>query len=496
MKRRNILPLLLLSLVLFLPAGCYNQIENDLNLLERRIEKLEQRCKEMNTTLEGLRKIVDKLNEFDFLKKVETLYENGEIIGYTLYFTHSSPVTLYNGTSAETPILGVGLGEDGIWYWTVKYPSDSEATFLTDNFGIRIPTSAASPLIKIENGYWMVTYDGGEIWHNMGRATGEDGASFFESVKDMGDYVQFNLLNGSSIQLPTWSRYEKLVESCRKANQNLETFRKLASTIKDKVYVQEIIPILSGTDTIGFTLSLTDGTSYSFYNGTGTNAPVIGARRLTNNADDNVWYWTIRYGSAPAEWILDEKGNKIQANAPEGLSVNISIQQDKKDGNYYWAVAYGSGQPTFLLHNGSRIQVNLDVPDPVVESLVSVEDDMVCLTLAGEQTILIPLAKAWSVTLTSPVSNNRLTMAAGDTVSFTCRLSAVNKDADVLPVAADDFYASASTTDHRNWTIRVIAPASFASPATSKLNLLISNGKGSLKTVVVTIQAKEAKKEA
>ena len=121
---------------------------------------------------------------------------------------------------------------------------------------------------------------------------------------------------------------------------------------------------------------------------------------------------------------------------------------------------------------------------------------MVCLTLAGEQTILIPLAKAWSVTLTSPVSNNRLTMAAGDTVSFTCRLSAVNKDADVLPVAADDFYASASTTDHRNWTIRVIAPASFASPATSKLNLLISNGKGSLKTVVVTIQAKEAKKEA
>ena len=100
MKRRNILPLLLLSLVLFLPAGCYNQIENDLNLLERRIEKMEQRCKEMNTTLEGLRKIVDKLNEFDFLKKVETLYENGEIIGYTLYFTHSSPVTLYNGTSA------------------------------------------------------------------------------------------------------------------------------------------------------------------------------------------------------------------------------------------------------------------------------------------------------------------------------------------------------------------------------------------------------------
>lgn len=493
MKKRLSFPLLFLFVLLFPVSGCHNQIDSDLELIERRIEKLEKRCQEMNTTLAGLRTVVSKLEQYDFLQKVETQYQDGVVIGYTLYFTHSSPVTLYNGTSAETPVLGVGKGEDGVWYWTVKYPSDKKATFLTDNYGIRIPTSAASPELKIENGYWMVTYDGGEVWHNAGKASGEDGASFFQSVKDMGDYVQFNLLNGTTIQLPTWAAFEKLQEACRKVNENLEAFRKLADKLKEKVYVQEMIPILNGKDTIGCQLLLSDGSTYSFYDGTGTTAPVIGAQRATSDPADNIWYWTIRYGSEPAEWILDEKGNKIQANAPEGLSVHISLLQDPKDKKYYWAIAYGSEEPAFLLHNGEKVLVSLDVPDPVVESLVSVNDDMVQLTIAGEQTVLIPLAQTFTVTLSSPVSKSTLTVGAKETVSFNCQLSKANLLAEVLPVAADGFYATATTTDHRTWKIQVTAPATFESPDTSKLNLLISNGYGTLKTVVVTLKPKANK---
>ena len=92
MKKTYLACLLLLTLLS--AVGCYDQIESDLNQLERRIEKLEQRCREMNTTLEGLRQIVEKLETYDFLKKVETLYDNGEVVGYTLYFTHSKPVPL------------------------------------------------------------------------------------------------------------------------------------------------------------------------------------------------------------------------------------------------------------------------------------------------------------------------------------------------------------------------------------------------------------------
>ena len=105
---------------LFLLGGCTNSIENDLNVIERRIEKLEQRCKEMNTTLGGLRDIVEKLQDYDFITRVESILKGGRTIGYTLYFTNSDPVTLYNGTDAATPLLGVARGEDGVWYWTVQ----------------------------------------------------------------------------------------------------------------------------------------------------------------------------------------------------------------------------------------------------------------------------------------------------------------------------------------------------------------------------------------
>ena len=485
MKRHCILILLLTLLPM---GGCFNEVENEINRLERRIEKLEQRCQEMNTTLEGLRTIVDKLNAYDFLKTVETIREGGKIVGYTLYFTHSDPITLYNGTDAETPVLGVQRGEDGVWYWTVKYASESEAHYVTDNYGVRIPTSAASPSFKIENGYWLVTYDGGEIWHNVGRATGEDGASFFKSVEDMGDYVRFNMINGTTIQLPTWSSYEKLQDAVKKVNGNLETFTKLVSSLDDKIYVSDMIPILNGKDTIGCTLTLTDGSSYSFYNGSGTNAPVIGAGK--DDAGSDVWYWTIRYGSDPAEWILDENGQRIQANAPKGLTPSISLMKDPSDGAYYWAVAYGDQKPAFLLCNGKKVPASVNVPDPVFLSIVSVRDDMVSITLDGGQSILIPLAKAYTVSLSAPVSGGKLTMGAQDTVSFTCSLSRFNEQAQVLPVGKDGFYATATTANHKSWKIVVISPTGFAAPATSNLNLLVSNGYGAIKTVVITIEAK------
>ena len=485
MKKRTFL---ILCLALLPLTGCFNEIENELNRLERRIEKLEQRCQEMNTTLSGLRTIVDKLNTYDFLKNVEPLRQGGKVIGYTLNFTHSDPVTLYNGTDAETPVLGVQRGEDGIWYWTVKYPSDTEAHFVTDNFGVRIPTSAGSPIFKIENGYWLVSYDNGDIWHNVGRATGEDGVSFFKSVEDLGDYVQFNMINGTAIQLPTWSSFEKLQETCRKVNSNLETFTKLVTSLDDKVYVSDMIPILSGQDTIGCTLTLTDGTTFSFYDGTGTNAPVIGARKDNDSSD--VWYWTIQYGSDPATWILDEKGQRIQANAPKGLTPSISLLKDAADGTYYWAVAYGDGKPEYLLCNGKRVPASVNVPDPVFLSVVSVRDDMVSITLDGGQSVLIPLAKAFTVSLSSPVSGNKLTMGAQDTVVFTCSLSRSDNRAEVLPVGQDGFYATATTSNHRNWSIVVISPADFTESSTSKLNLLVSNGYGAIKTIVVTIQGK------
>lgn len=487
MRTRRIFPILMLAAVL--TAGCMDSIDSELNVLERRIEKLEQRCQEINTTLASLRTIVEKIDSYDFVSDVTPIYKGYATIGYTIHFTHSDPVNIYNGTDAETPILGVAKGEDGVWYWTVKYPSDAKATFITDNFGLRIPTSAASPEFKIEDGYWMVTYDGGEVWHNCGRAVGEDGVSFFDSIVTGGDYVQFNLLNGTTIELPWWTSYEKVFNACQKLNENLDSFSKLAETIDEHTWVSQILPIYDGDNILGYSLVLSDGSSYTFYNGTGTNAPVIGAAKATSSLTDKVWYWTIRYGDEEAQWILDEKGQKIQANAPEGASVKITLLKDT-DGKYYWGVAYGSEAATFLLYNGEKVLAGADVPDAPVKSVVNFDDDAVCITLDDGQTLYIPRLGTFTYTLGKPADKKTLTMAAGDTATFTCTLAGVDDKAEVLPVAPSGFFAAATSTDHINWKIQVIAPIPFTKPDTRYLNLLISNGYGAMKTVVITIKAK------
>ena len=487
MKTRTLLFLSLLALLTL--GGCNNETVSDLNVLERRIEKLETRCQEINTTIEGLRAIMERLQEYDFLTSVEPVTEDGEVIGYTLRFTHSEPVTLYNGLDAGTPVLGVAKGSDGVWYWTVQNPGDAEPHFLTDDFGVRIPTSAISPQLKIEDGYWYVTYDNGELWRLLGKATGEDGKSFFESVTNMGDYVELNMVNGTVVKIPTWEGFEKLKETLRKANENLDTFTDMAKAFTEKVFVSNLSPLMSGRDTIGILISLSNGKSYSLYNGTGTNIPVIGARRLTDDAADDVWYWTIQYGDNPFQWILDEKGEKIQANAPESQSPRLSLQQVDGDPAWYWAVSYDGGEPEFLLCDGKKVKASVDVPNTVVTSIYQVRDDMVYVTLDGGLSFYIPMARAISVTLTSPVTNNTLAMASGQTQHFFCNISGADAETEVLPIAHDNFYATASpqTSDHSSWRIEVRAPIPFMAPSISRLDLLVSNGYGSMKNIAITI---------
>ena len=359
--------------------------------------------------------------------------------------------------------------------------------FITDEFGVRITTSAISPQLKIENGYWYVTYDNGEIWRNLGKATGEDGASYFESVTNMGDYIQFNMINGTVIKAPTMEAFEKLKESLVTANENLETFTNLAKTFSEKVYVNNLVPILNGIDTIGMKIVLSDGKAYSFYNGTGTNVPVIGARRLTDDPSDDKWYWTIQYGNDPFQWILNENGEKIQANGQDAESPHLSLQQTKGDPAWYWAVAYGDGQPQFLLYNGQKVKANVDVPETVVQNMVQVRDDLVYVTLNGGMSFFIPMAKALVVTLGSPVSGNTLTMLSGGLTSFECIVANADSNADVLPVAHDYFYASAQRTSQSTWLITVRAPMPFIAPSTSHLDLLVSNGYGAMKNISIII---------
>lgn len=477
-----------LILCITLLCGCMNELDNALNQLERRIANLESRCNQMNSTIEGLRQMVETLESHDFIKSVDPLYQGGRIIGYTITFTHAAPITVYNGTDAETPLLGVAQAEDGLYYWTVKYPSQ-DPVFVTDNFGQRIPTNASTPRLKIENGNWMVTYDNGETWTTLGRATGEDGASFFRSVINQGDYAQFNLLNGTTIELPYWDSYTTLYNAVEKANKNLESFQALAGSIQKNVYADNVLPIVSGRDTVGYSIHLSDGTTWPLYNGTGTNVPVISARPLSATGNE-VLYWAISYGKNTFQWILDENGKRIQANAPEGQTVKLTLLIEK--GRYYWGVAYGDADAQFLYCDGKKVEASTQAPEALVRSVVEIIDGMVRITLADGQTIDVPMRHPITVNFGTGVSGGAVNMAASDTVTVTFNINPASDRTQVLPIAPEGFYSTAASTspDYNYWRLDIISPATFTS-GSSKLNLLVSDGTGAMRTIVLTIKYKK-----
>ena len=201
---KRLLPILLLLVLL---PSCHKAIWEKLNDHEERISRLETFCNQLNTNINSLQAIVNALNARDYVKDVVPVTENGTVIGYTITFNGSNPVTIYNGKNGEdahTPLIGIRQDTDGIWYWTL----DGEWILDADGLKVRADGRGAdgiTPLLKIEEGYWFVSYDKGVSWTQMGVAVGEPGAngdSMFRDVWQDSGHVYLVLADGETITLP------------------------------------------------------------------------------------------------------------------------------------------------------------------------------------------------------------------------------------------------------------------------------------------------------
>ena len=189
-------------------------------------EELQKMCNQMNTNISSLQTIVAALQNNDYVTSVVPVMEDGKTIGYTINFSKSGAVTIYhgengkdgangaNGLDGHSPQIGVKQHTDGIYYWTL------DGAWLTDGKGNKIKavgidgangsngangTDGITPLLKIENEYWYISYDNGTSWTPLGKATGEDGKdgdAFFQSVTQDEQYVYFTLADGTKITLP------------------------------------------------------------------------------------------------------------------------------------------------------------------------------------------------------------------------------------------------------------------------------------------------------
>lgn len=165
-------------------------------------EELKKQCEEMNQNITAMQQILEALQNNDYITSVQQIVEDGKTIGYTIYFSKSSAVTIYHGMDGKeghSPVVGVRQDSDDIYYWTL------DCEWLLDDNGNKIIVAGITPQLKIENEYWYISYDNGATWTQLGKATGEDGKdgdSFFQSVTQDEQYVYFTLADGTQITLP------------------------------------------------------------------------------------------------------------------------------------------------------------------------------------------------------------------------------------------------------------------------------------------------------
>ena len=109
-------------------------------------------------------------------------------------------------------------------------------------------------------------------------------------------------------------RISALEELCKQMNTNIEALQTLVDALEKRDYVTNVAPIREDGKVVGYTISFAYSDTITIYNGKdgadGVDGkdgytPQIGVMKDT----DNIYYWTL-----DGEWLLDGKGNKIQAN--------------------------------------------------------------------------------------------------------------------------------------------------------------------------------------
>ena len=200
-------------------------------------------------------------------------------------------------------------------------------------------------------------------------------------------------------------RISALEELCKQMNTNIEALQTLVDALEKRDYVTNVSEVRSNGEVIGYTISFAYSDTITIYHGEdgkdGANGkdgytPQIGVMKDT----DGIYYWTL-----DGEWLLDGKGNKIQANGVNGTDgangSNGTNGTNGKDGvtpqlkieNDYWYVSYDNGATWEKLGkatgNDGIDGENGEDSDSIFKS-VTQDDEYVYFNLADGTMITLP----------------------------------------------------------------------------------------------------------
>ena len=193
--------------LLAVTVSCYDDsaLKGEIDNLKDRVSTLEDMMKTANSNISALQDVIRALENKLFVNSISQTTE-----GYLLKFSDGTSVTIKNGHS---PMVSADKYND-VYYWTV------DGEWLLDKEGKKIPVTGVAPELKIENGRWLLSTDGGNTWTDVGQATGDpgkdgkdgsdgsngndgaDGDSFFKDITWDNSFVYLTLSDGRVLSLP------------------------------------------------------------------------------------------------------------------------------------------------------------------------------------------------------------------------------------------------------------------------------------------------------
>lgn len=204
MRRRNrgrawaVLPIFLAIL-----AACTDPVRQELDETRARLDALQELASSVNRDLSSLQSIVSELDDSHTVTGVSPV----DASGYDLSFKDGKLVRIYfgqDGTDGRVLPLGVRQDENGRYCWTVdgEWLLDAEGNPV--QAGASDGTDGFAPQLKVEDGSWWISLDGGVTFEVLASCEEMDGFTVFQAVDPVSDPEQIllTLHDGTVLGLP------------------------------------------------------------------------------------------------------------------------------------------------------------------------------------------------------------------------------------------------------------------------------------------------------
>ena len=256
-----------LVLAVALPAvyGCTGMVQDELDATHAKLEALQKRVQEANRQMADLNAILAALDNSRTIVQ-GSFSETGE--GYDITFRDGQTIHIHYGVDGADGQVLIPVGvqfEDGYYYWQV------DGEWLLDADGNMVRAGATdgvdgiAPQIKVEDGYWWISTDGGETFEQLASCEEMDGVGVFSGVdtSDPGKTVLI-LWDGTRIEIP---RYVPLAISLpdyvTDASSVMDTLciapgEKLRIRYEVTAGSDQPVTVTSGTDGVYFSRLVTD----------------------------------------------------------------------------------------------------------------------------------------------------------------------------------------------------------------------------------------------